>query len=84
MPVDTEYSPVPSRLTAIAISVSLVVRWTVAVRMARDAIHRGADMPLDEGLGLEADLTAFLYTTDDAREGPRAFIEKRAPQWSGR
>lgn len=56
----------------------------VAVRMARDAIHRGFELPLDEALRLESDLTAFLYTTEDAREGPQAFLDQRPPAWKGR
>lgn len=54
-----------------------------AVRMARDAIQRGLEMPLEDGLRLESDLAAFLYTTADAREGPKAFVEKRPPSWTG-
>ena len=55
----------------------------VAVRSAKAAIQRGAALGLQEGLRLEQDLAAFLYTTEDAQEGPRAFLEKRAPQWRG-
>ena len=56
----------------------------VAVRLARNAVLRGAEMPLQDGLRLEQDLASLVYTTDDAREGPLAFLEKRAPQWQGR
>lgn len=56
----------------------------VALRMAKSAIHRGADMALQDAIQLEQDLAAFLYTTDDAKEGPRAFLEKRPPVWQGR
>ncbi len=55
----------------------------IAVRTAKNAVHRGADLPLDQGLRLEQDLAAFLYTTEDAKEGPRAFLEKRPPAWRG-
>ena len=56
----------------------------LAVRMAKSAIHRGADMALADAIQLEQDLACFLYTTDDAKEGPRAFLEKRPPVWQGR
>lgn len=69
---------------ARGIARAIAANAPVAVRLARDAIHRGSDLPLADGLALEADLTAFLYTTDDAKEGPRAFVEKRPPCWSGR
>ena len=55
----------------------------VAVRSAKAAIVRGEDLALDDGLQLERDLATFLYTTEDAKEGPRAFVEKRAPRWQG-
>ena len=76
----------PEQLMARArgIAESIAANAPAAVRMARDAIHRGFELSLDEGLRLESDLTAFLYTTDDAREGPKAFVEKRAPRWTGR
>lgn len=56
----------------------------VAVRTAKAAIVRGEDLSLQDGLNLERDLATFLYTTDDAKEGPRAFVEKRPPRWQGR
>jgi enoyl-CoA hydratase/carnithine racemase len=52
--------------------------------LAKSAVTRGADLSLAEGLQLERDLATFTYTTQDAKEGPRAFIEKRAPQWQDR
>lgn len=77
---------VAGRLLAEALQIGQAIAGNapVAVRMARDAIHRGFEMPLDEALRLESDLTAFLYTTEDAREGPQAFLEKRPPEWKGR
>ena len=69
---------------ALQIGHAIASNAPIAVRMARDAIHRGFEMPLDDALRLEGDLAAFLYTTDDAREGPRAFLEKRLPEWKGR
>jgi enoyl-CoA hydratase/carnithine racemase len=69
---------------AIALAAEMAANAPVAVRMAKNAIVRGAEMPLADGLRLEQDLASLLYTTDDAREGPLAFLEKRAPQWQGR
>jgi enoyl-CoA hydratase/carnithine racemase len=56
----------------------------IAVRFIKEAIIKGLDMTEAEGLRLEADLSALIQTTEDAKEGPKAFAEKRAPNWTGR
>ena len=50
-----------------------------ALRLARDAVRRALDLPVHEGLEVEADLGSLSYQTGDAAEGMNAFIEKRAP-----
>ncbi|HEY4065296.1 MAG TPA: enoyl-CoA hydratase-related protein [Burkholderiaceae bacterium] len=69
---------------ALALAALMAENAPVAVRSAKAAVQRGVEMSLDEGLRLEQDLAAFLYTTDDAREGPLAFVEKRPPVWRNR
>lgn len=69
---------------AIALGELMCANAPVAVRTAKAAICRGADLPLADGLRLEQDLAAFLYTTEDAQEGPTAFLEKRSPVWQGK
>jgi methylglutaconyl-CoA hydratase len=69
---------------ALALAGQMAANAPVAVRTAKAAVHRGADMALADALRLEQDLAAFLYTTEDAKEGPRAFLEKRSPVWKGR
>jgi enoyl-CoA hydratase/carnithine racemase len=77
--------PAPDLLAkAVALAEQMAAQAPVAVRSAKAAIRRGAELSLDEGIRLEQDLAAFLYTTEDAAEGPRAFLEKRAPAWRGR
>ncbi len=56
----------------------------LALRYIKESIHQGAGLPLEYGLRLEADLAAMVLTTEDSQEGPRAFVEKRTPQWKGR
>ena len=63
---------------------TMAAKAPVALRYAKEAVVKGLELPLDEGLRLEGDLSAFLRTTDDRLEGARAFLEKRAPRWSGR
>jgi len=54
-----------------------------AVELSLEAINRGMDLPLSEGLNLEANLFGLAFSTQDSREGTRAFIQKRKPEFSG-
>jgi enoyl-CoA hydratase/carnithine racemase len=56
----------------------------LAVRGTRLAIRRGIDLPLHEAEILAEAFRERVVRTDDAKEGPLAFTEKRAPNWSGR
>jgi enoyl-CoA hydratase len=56
----------------------------LAVRACLEAVTRGARLPLAEALALEAELFSRLFATEDVREGTRAFLEKRVPQFKGR
>jgi enoyl-CoA hydratase len=56
----------------------------LAVRYAKEVISRGVEMPLEQGLRYETDLTILLQTTEDRAEGVRAFLEKRKPEFKGR
>lgn len=55
----------------------------LAARACLEAVTRGARMPLEDGLKLEAELFARLFSTEDVREGTRAFLEKRKPSFRG-
>ena len=56
----------------------------LAVQRIKQAALRGLDLPLADGLKLERELYNWLQGTEDAREGARAFAEKRPPQWRGK
>jgi len=56
----------------------------LAIRACLNAVIRGDELTLAEGLRLEAELFASLFTTEDLREGTRAFLEKREPIFKGR
>ena len=56
----------------------------LAVRLSLEAVERGLDMSMEEGLLLEANHFGLLAATADMKEGLTAFLEKRAPKFSGR
>ena len=56
----------------------------LAVSRIKQAALRGLDRPLADGLALERELYLWLQGTEDAREGARAFAEKRPPRWRGK
>lgn len=56
-------------------------RGPIAVEFAKKAINIGIDLPLEEGLELEAHLFGELCETEDKNEGVTAFLEKRQPKF---
>ena len=62
---------------------ALAARAPVALRYAKEAVVKGLELPLAEGLRLENDLATLLRTTEDRLEGAKAFLEKRAPRFTG-
>jgi enoyl-CoA hydratase len=63
---------------------AIIARGPLAVRLALEAVERGLDMSLEEGLLLEANHFGLLAATQDMREGLTAFLEKRTPRFEGR
>lgn len=72
------------RETAIAMARRIIRGAPAALRMIKEAVLKGMDMPLSQGVALERDLSNLLFLTEDAQEGMRAFAEKRQPAWRGR
>jgi enoyl-CoA hydratase/carnithine racemase len=56
----------------------------IALRYAKEAVLKGMDMTLEQGLRLEADLYLLLHTTKDRSEGITAFRDKKKPQFEGK
>lgn len=66
-----------------ALAMEITKKGPVALRIAKEAINRGMELPLKDGLRLETDLYSLIQTTHDRYEGVRAFLEKRAPDFRG-
>jgi enoyl-CoA hydratase/carnithine racemase len=65
------------------IAAAILVGGPIAARYAKEVVHTGMDMTLDQGILLETDLTMVLQTTSDRAEGIRSFLEKREPRFKG-
>jgi enoyl-CoA hydratase/carnithine racemase len=70
--------------TAEELARTIAARAPIAVRYVKEAVNKGLDLSLAQGLQLEADLSILLQTTEDYLEGARAFVEKREPDFQGR
>jgi enoyl-CoA hydratase/carnithine racemase len=56
----------------------------LALRYVREAVYKGLDLTLEQGLRLETDLYAILQTTEDRAEGITSFLKKRQPKFKGK
>ncbi|HXH06214.1 MAG TPA: enoyl-CoA hydratase-related protein [Vicinamibacterales bacterium] len=72
------------RAEALRLAHELAGKAPVAMRFILDAVHRGLDLPLADAQALEATLFGLVATTEDMREGTRAFLEKRRAVFTGR
>jgi enoyl-CoA hydratase len=62
---------------------AILANGPLAVAQCIEVVNAGYDLPLAGALALEAMAFGILATTDDKREGTRAFLEKRAPKFTG-
>ncbi len=69
---------------ALAFAEEIASRAPLAVRMAKDAINAAFETTLAEGLKAEKRNFYALFSTEDQKEGMKAFVEKRAPHWKGK
>ena len=56
----------------------------LAVRAVKEAVVRGREMSMADGLALESEKSREINRTEDSKEGPLAFAEKRRPDYKGR
>ncbi|HKP47932.1 MAG TPA: enoyl-CoA hydratase-related protein [Pyrinomonadaceae bacterium] len=69
--------------TAESLAAQIAELAPLAIRACLRAVVDGSQLPLEQGLALEAKLFSSLFATEDMREGTRAFLEKRKPNFRG-
>jgi enoyl-CoA hydratase len=77
-------TPQEALAAAEQLAARLAAQSATALRACKEAVVSGVDLPLRDGLRLEADLAVLLQSTHDRAEGISAFLEKRAPRFEGR
>jgi enoyl-CoA hydratase len=78
------YEPAELMPAAEAMAKKIIGNAPLAVKYTMEAIERGMEMGQEEGLFLEATLFGLVCTTEDMREGTKAFLEKRPGQFKGK
>jgi enoyl-CoA hydratase/carnithine racemase len=63
---------------------TIATKGPIALRFIKEAVNKGLDLTLEQGLRLEADLYFLLHTTQDRTEGIKAFLEKKTPKFKGK
>lgn len=77
--------PLTSLLSeAEAMAKTILGKGQLAIRFALKAINATLELPLSEGLKVEAGLFGECFSTEDAKEGVKAFLEKRKPVFKGK
>jgi enoyl-CoA hydratase len=70
--------------SARALAAELAVKAPIAVQFIIESVNKGLEVSFDKAQFLEATLFGLSASTDDMREGTRAFLEKRKPDFKGR
>ncbi len=69
---------------ALAMAEAICENGPLAVRLAKESVYHGLSVPLEEGLRFEIEQSRKVLASEDAREGPLAFAQKRKPAYKGR
>jgi enoyl-CoA hydratase len=68
---------------ALGLAGEIAARAPLAVRLAKEAVNNAFETSLAEGIADERRSFYFLFSTKDQKEGMKAFVEKRKPEWKG-
>jgi enoyl-CoA hydratase len=70
--------------TAMEYAERILANGPLAVRATKESVVRGMKGTLRDAYRIEQELSGVVFASEDAKEGPRAFAEKRAPRWQNR
>jgi enoyl-CoA hydratase/carnithine racemase len=80
----TKIVPADSLMSEVeTLAKAMAAKAPVSLRYIKEAINKGLDLTMEQGLRLEADLYFLLHTTGDRTEGIKAFQQKRPPEFKG-
>ena len=69
---------------ALTLAGEVAARAPLAIRLGKEAVNHAFESFLEDGVADERRAFYFLFSTDDQKEGMRAFIAKRKPEWKGK
>jgi len=72
------------RDTVMEMARAMLRHSPVILKLCKLAINKSLDVPLSIGMDYERDLFAMCFGTEDQKEGSKAFLEKRKPQYNGK
>ncbi|MBR0314021.1 MAG: short-chain-enoyl-CoA hydratase [Bacteroidales bacterium] len=69
---------------AMALAKTIAKNAPIAVRFSKEAVNRGMQTDIDTAIAIENDLFALCFSTEDQKEGMKAFFEKRSAEWKNK
>jgi len=69
---------------ALSLAAEIAARAPIAVRVGKEMVNRALETHLGDGIAEERQTFYFLFSSEDQKEGMRAFNEKRKPEWKGK
>ena len=70
--------------TAMKYAAEILKGAPLSIRASKESTVRGLRMPVDEAMAATYEGVTKMYQSEDLKEGPRAFVEKRPPNWQGK
>jgi enoyl-CoA hydratase len=66
------------------LAAAIAANGPIAVRAIKEGVRRAVGHTFEDGFKIESEVARPVMKSEDAREGPRAFMEKRKPNYKGR